>query len=124
MVPSDDKFDSLESMIRDAGDYLEVCGDLRPRLLEAARDGERERLTGRCITMLAACLVGIGALWASSGQATLPTRPLLERDLLTVRSSEELMQAASEVDVSGEWGVVEMFCRLKQRQSEVLRNSI
>jgi hypothetical protein len=111
----------IEAMIRDAGDYIDVSADLRPKTLETARANKQETSSRFRIEILAVCIILL----------SLSTRPFAERptggsllhsdltaDNVELYATARLKSLETSDDVS--WSLVEAFRELRQRQSSVI----
>ena len=109
---SNPEFEDLEKIIRAAGRYVMVSDDLRPRTLEDARDLGRQRREIRhlgLVSVLGVALWGLSFAFVSSANAY--------REAWVAPSGEDLQRLACEIGAmtndSREWGLVEVFERLR-----------
>jgi hypothetical protein len=110
---------SIEHTIRAAGDFVRPSDDLRPRVIEAAKEHcGRQRAKQRTVLIVGAC-----------GLLALTTAPLLEMMVLRSRlnatpSSQELQQQAirysTDTNVGPHWGLTEAFKELRHTQARKL----
>lgn len=113
---SHEPIDDIEALIRSAKDYVHASDDLRPRILEAARSQRGEQ---RALGYLrqAAIVLAIFGLLTMARQGTADHA---EPALLAAVSAESLLSAAA---ADGNWGLVDSFTELRQRQAELLGTS-
>lgn len=113
--------ETIEGMLRAAGNYVVPSDDLRPRILEAAREyrGNRRserRLAGYALTTL--------LLWV----LCLPLVDDLDvlRSKLASPSAFELQQRALEITADKgfdpNWAMAEVFTQLRHTQAELFGN--
>jgi hypothetical protein len=113
-----DGFDDLEATIRAAGSYIVPSDDLRPRVIETARERASERHNfGRLLGCAVTCLI----LWS----VYLPLRDDIDRwrDQWTGPSSAQMYARANGLRVKSElgpsWALAEAFTQLRQAQAQV-----
>jgi hypothetical protein len=109
-----------ERIVRAAGKYIEPSDDLRPRVLEAARDVCADRRSRRSILMWT--LVGAVAMLLSTffidqysqwhHRAQSPTTAEIQEDAVRISMRDR---------TSLDWGFLEAFVKLRGEQAEKLR---
>jgi hypothetical protein len=111
----DTGLDDVESLVRAAGNYVRPSRDLRPRVLETAREESRERRTQRRIWWMAAVVALLGvftmaerARWEAAAAA-----PGILVEAATLVGSPE------EGDTG--WGMVDAFTQLRRKHAAMLR---
>jgi hypothetical protein len=111
--------DEIEALIRSAGDYVRPSEDLRPRVLETARQERRERAVQRRFWQLAAVVLLCGLLTSSGGpRADTESGP----QPAALEVSEMFLRAeATPRSADPSWEMVESFYLLRLRQAELLR---
>lgn len=115
--------DGVEDLIRAAGGYVQVSEDLRPRLLEQAREYEsqqRRRHVTRLFTVLALAM----ALWGLWLRQDARTTDFSRHGLPTAGSWD--WQSAAETAMraeDGHWNMVESFLELRRRHAAALRTA-
>ncbi len=72
-----DAHESLEAMLRAAGDYVEVSTDLRPRTLEAAYQLHRDQQTRHRVTILVLAMLFVIAPLDRSSFRSPSARPMI-----------------------------------------------
>jgi hypothetical protein len=114
--------DEIEALVRAAGEYVQASEDLRPRVLESARQQRCESKAQRLIARLALGVLLATTLTASSPSGSVDARhPLASAALY--RASLPLPTAANADNDIG-WNMVEAFTEMRRQQSEVLRRSM
>jgi hypothetical protein len=113
-----DSFEELEALIRSAGNALQTSVDLRPRVLEAARQ-RRDCLSFQGLLQQAAILLLIGGLmsavvaepWgrAADHEAALGLGASLTSTDTTVSTGDP------------GWSMVESFTKVRRRQADLFR---
>ena len=113
---TEDAFESIEAMVRAAGNYVVPSDDLRPRTLEAAREICRikrteRKLGGFVLTSLCFCLLSMPladclVVWRSHSLA--PSAMEMQRRAL---------QITTEPDSNPSWGLMEAFDELRRLQA-------
>ncbi len=123
-LPRKRKFDEhdlrmIEGQIRSAGNYVVPSDDLRPRVVEAARDRLLNRFINRCfLGGVATCLL----LWSLS----MPFKEEINRlrDVWTAPSTEEVERMTQQVKTKQElgpnWALAEVFVRLREAKARTL----
>jgi hypothetical protein len=114
-----DRYESfdVESLVRQASDYVRASDDLRPRVLETARSERGERRARRRIWQSALFALLLGLFVTSICQQPALTGAGAEAP------GEQLLSEAQSTARAGEssWGIVESFTELRRRQAELLR---
>lgn len=119
-LPDENDFDwlefaELERKIRAAGGYVAPSDDLRPRILEVARERCSEQRHVRRASWLAMATI---SLWVACWPLSIWASGLREK--LTAPSSSEIQSQAIEhsqrPNGSFDWGLVEAFDRLDSLQ--------
>lgn len=131
MIDSSEQFDSLaelEAMLLSAGSYVRASDDLRPRVLETAKELRRER---RICRRLRAMLFTVALSFLCLDAVDTPLRQLLSepRDPERIVDAEDIYRFskaqifADDGDWSDEfgWGMVEAFNVMRLKQSRALR---
>lgn len=108
--------DDIEALIRSAKDYVHASDDLRPRILEAARSQRGEQRALGYLRQAAIVLAILGLLTLARRGTTDHAEPAL----LAAVSAEDLLSAAAE---DRNWGLVDSFTELRQRQAELFGTS-
>jgi hypothetical protein len=116
-----DSMDELESIVRAAGDVVFASEDLRPRVLEMARQQMRERRARRWARRLAMGVVALTTLTASNSSPD-ARRPLAAALAYPVGFSTDGVRNASGIDP--DWGMVDGFTEMRRLQAEVLRATL
>lgn len=118
---TDDPIRAVEELVRSAGGYVQVSKDLRPRVLEAARDQRSERRAQRRIRQMAVLVVLLGMFTTSLRQRPELTAapPLATAAIMESLGSPSPTPANGGSDAS--WSMVESFTELRRRQAEILR---
>lgn len=114
-----ESFDSLETIVRAAGDYIQPSDDLRPSTLEAAREACSKRRWNFRVGTLAVAVV----LLATCG---LPSRILppqegeVKKVSQVIRGYDLHRQASLRMVHAGfdsSWAMVEAFAELRKKQA-------
>jgi hypothetical protein len=115
-------FDSIELLIRAAGNYVQPSEDLRPRTLEAARDHCDDR---RAEQKLGAFAIAVLLLVSFSSPALRYADVL--RSASAGPSATEMHSRAlayeTQPDVGSNWGLTEAFTELRRTQATRLGRS-
>jgi hypothetical protein len=119
----DDSLDEVESLLREAGDYVRASEDLRPRVLEAARVQRGERRAQRWIRHLAVVVLYLALITAIGRQEfdAERTRPM---GILAAAGFHEFFSPAAIAATrcgDGDWRMLDAFTKLRRQQAEVLR---
>ncbi len=114
--------DKLEALLRLTADYVQPSRDLRPQVIEAARERQTERKLRSQLLLVSAAtfLVAIGVQFFATEP---PRRPPTRNALLGATSGEMLALAESRVvqrSAGWNWGLVDLFFRLRQQQADSL----
>ena len=116
-----DSFESLESIVRAAGGYVQPTDDLRPRTLEAARDACAHRRWNRRLGAMATAVVALALCGPLSriapsraGQAEAPSEAIRSYDL---HHEASLRTARSGLDPS--WALYDAFAELRKKQADL-----
>lgn len=109
-LPFSNPNDDLEALLRSAKDYVHPSDDLRPRVLEAARNRRQQRQWLGYLQHVAVVLMFVGALaWSMYGAA----------DFVEVASaSRDRMLSSAEKDWN--WGLVDSLTEFRRRQAVLL----
>lgn len=102
----------LEQTIFNAGSYVKASDDLRPRLVEKAKDRKRQqRIARRWSVGVLACAV----VWSVSIPVYHSLSPL--RDQVTAPFPDEVEKMALELSTQrkrvGSWGMVDAFTQIR-----------
>lgn len=115
------RFESLESIVRAAGGYIQPTDDLRPRTLEAAREAcSRRRWNFRlgavavAVILVAICDLPSRIASSRAGQAEKPSQVIRDYDL---HRQASLRMANAGFDSS--WSVYEAFADLRKKQADL-----
>jgi hypothetical protein len=114
--------DKLEALLRLTADYVQPSRDLRPQVIEAARERYIERKLRSQLLLVSAAtfLVAIGVQYF----ATEPPRPAPTRDALIGATSGEMLALAEtrvvQRSAGWNWGLVDLFFRLREQQADSL----
>jgi hypothetical protein len=113
----------IESMVRAAGDYVQVSRDLRPRVLETARTESGERRAQRSIRQMAIFFTLFAVFVAPQGQGMGSACGTCPAILAAVDSDHIFAAAEDKVARGGDlsWAMVEAFTDLRRQQADVLR---
>ncbi len=120
---SSEALELIEAAVREAGGFVQVSDDLRPRVLETSRLVRGEQ-RARCRIGKMACIAFVLALFISVAgdrmlvSATHASNPLL-MDADGVFSLAEAKSVRGDVDFT--WGMVEAFTDLRRRQANSFR---
>ncbi len=118
------EFGEIEEMVRAAGGYLEVSGDLRPRTLEEARDESRESSTRFWIAVLALAVVFLAMSSGKLGGGLSSTSPFKAS---VSANCDQLyavaLRKAAQANVDPSWSLVDAFRELRQRQSSLIEDA-
>ncbi len=128
----DDPLFDLETLVRDAGDYIQVSPAVKSRLMDEARDQHSRSLRSRWLCLAVAILSVVTGLsnrpTIHQPQPTLKSLSISDMtrlDPLRVTGVENIFLVADALDQqSSEWGVVRLYYRVQQRRSDVFRVSI
>lgn len=126
MIDARDFFESerdVESMIREASEYVRASDDLRPRVLEAARTQWRERRVRRWIRH-AAVLVLTVAFTTAAGQQGLDGERSHPIGIVAAAGFDEFLvpkSVATPRSGDGDWRMFEAFSELRRQQAQVFR---
>jgi hypothetical protein len=115
-----DSFDELEALVRAAGNVVRASEDLRPRVLETARQQLHERRGRRWVRRLAMTIVMMTTLTASSGSREAHP-PLAAALVYPAGFSGQGTPTASGTDIN--WGMVDGFTEMRRLQAEALLNT-
>lgn len=114
-----DSFDSIESLIRAAGNYVQPTRDLRPRVLEAAREHCDDRRAEQKLGAFAIALL----LLASFSSPAIRYVALM-RTASAGPSAIEMHRRAlayeAQADMGANWGLTEAFSELRRAQANRL----
>jgi hypothetical protein len=124
VINSSDSYEPLsdiETMVRSAADYVQVSNDLRPRVLEAARESSGERRARRFIQQ-AALFAALLTWCVTASVSKLDMRDeLRELSLATTGSYPISNNRVSDGASSAAWALVDAYTELRERQAGVLR---
>jgi hypothetical protein len=116
-----ESFDSLESIVRAAGGYVQPTDDLRPRTMEAAREScSRRRWNFRlgavAIVVIALAISDLPSriMASQAGQLDNPSQVIRGYDL---HEQASLRMAHTGFDSS--WAVYEAFAELRKKQADL-----
>ena len=119
--------EQIEAVILAAGGYVQASEDLRPRVLESARIGYRERRARHWIghsaflvLLVALCTATVGGRAQVLSTSAADSR--LAADANAVYSLAETKVVLGQVDFG--WGMVEAFTDVRRRQAESLRRAL
>lgn len=105
-----DSLEELEALVRSAKDYVHPSDDLRPRVLEAARS---QRRVMSYLRHAAVALVMVGTLFTGlHGTSAL---------VLSPTTSDQLLSSAAR---DANWGLVDSFTELRQRQAILFGSTV
>ena len=116
--------DEIEALVRAAGEYVQASEDLRPRVLESAREQRCERTAQRLIARVALGVLLATTLTASSSPGSVDARNPLASAALYRASLPLTTTVGADADNDVGWGMVEAFTEMRRQQSEVLRRSM
>jgi hypothetical protein len=115
--------DEVESLVRAAGEVVYASEDLRPRVLEQAREQMRERRARRWVRRMAMSVVALATFSASSGDSPggyhLPVAAALA---YPGGYSDAGFIPATGMNV--DWGMVDGFTEMRRLQAEALHTSL
>ena len=112
--------EELEAFIRSAGRFVEPSDDLRPRVLEAARDQRYQRRAQDRISRAAALVLALGIFLMLLRQSTDTTA--LQPLGLPRESGSLSANATALTDQSGSaWELVDSLTELRRRQAILFR---
>lgn len=120
----DPSSDSLESLIRAAGDYVHPSADLRPRTLETAR--HRRRQQRRAGGLAIAALILAVLLPSGSGQHSHPTLfgnlsiPAISQALSKKSPGNGVALNTLQAGLGADWALVDIFTQLRRQQAALL----
>jgi hypothetical protein len=116
-----ESFDSLESIVRAAGGYVQPTDDLRPRTMEAAREScSRRRWNFRlgavAIVVIALAISDLPSriMASQAGQLDNPSQVIRGYDL---HEQASLRMVHTGFDSS--WAVYEAFAELRKKQADL-----
>jgi hypothetical protein len=110
----------IEALVRSAGSYVQASRDLRPRVLETAREERDEQRLARRIWQAAVLVVLIATFLMSPRHR--PEVPDRGTSPTAAHPGEySLFPEASEGYGDFNWGMVESFTEMRRRQAELLR---
>lgn len=108
--------DPLESLIAAAGGYVHPSDDLRPRVLEAARERSRRRRGQRRLLAIAGGISGVLILmtsaWLGFGSVGPSLTPVAATDL-----HHQALVVATRTGVDPAWGLYEAVVELRHDQA-------
>lgn len=122
----DEPFYDIEAMLREASEYVRASDDLRPRVLEAARQQHGEQRAQRCIRHVAMFVLLLAFFTAADWHGLDDQRSRPIGRLLATRFDEVFSSAVgtSTRNGDGDWRMIEAFTELRRQQAQVLRLSI
>jgi hypothetical protein len=122
--PNGTEFCDVEQMVRAAGGVLAVSDDLRPRILEEAREERRETSTRSRIVVLAVLVAFVGACVGEVRGRLASTSAL---KTVVTGNHDELFAAAQrkavESRVDPSWSLADAFRELRQSQSRLIEDA-
>lgn len=119
----DPSWAEVEALVRAAGQYVVPSDNLRPRVLEAAREKRNDQRGRRKILQCVAAILLCGAL-------SLPLAERMEvwRDHTKSPSANDLelraIQLSSRSNDGPHWGLLEAFNQLRESQATRLQRSL
>ncbi len=124
VIDSSDCYEPLseiEAMVRSAADYVQVSNDMRPRVMEAARERSGERRARRFIHQ--AGLFAALLMWCvTASVGRLDMRDDLRDLTLATTGSYPISNNRISGGASGAaWALVDAYTELRERQADVLR---
>lgn len=131
-LPADNSLGNIEALINSAGDYLDVSPDVRPELLESARQQARDQRRSRwlglvVVAMLLVSLLAINpAPRSPSAQLSdLTTSELAQLDPLRIKNTADLFLLANAMpQAEPSWKMVHAFCKVQRRRSDLFRDAL
>jgi hypothetical protein len=124
LIDSSDSYEPLshiEAMVRSAANYVQVSNDLRPRVLEAAREKSGERRARRFIRQ-AALFAALLTWCVTASVSRLDIRDDLRELTLATTGSYPISNNRISGGASSEaWALVDAYTELRERQADVLR---
>ena len=113
----------VEQLIRQAAFYVDVSEDLRPRVLENARDRQVRRSSARRATLLLVAMIALGSslerlssYWrASSASVVDRTVCPTAVDIFSLTDSDSHSLGGADA-----WSVAQAFVELRTRQAQLL----
>jgi hypothetical protein len=116
-----ESFDSLESIVRAAGGYVQPTDDLRPRTIEAARESCSRRRWNFRLGAVAMVVIALAIsdlpsriMASQAGQLDNPSQVIRGYDL---HEQASLRMAHTGFDSS--WAVYEAFAELRKKQADL-----
>ena len=116
-----ESFDSLESIVRAAGNYVQPTDDLRPSTLEAAREACSQRrwnfrigALAMVVILLAICDLPSRIFPSLVGQVERPSQVIRSYDL---HRQASLRMVHPSFDST--WAMVEAFVELRKKQADL-----
>ncbi len=123
--PNDDGIGAdLEDLVRQAGGYVRPSEDLRPRVLESAHSVCGEQRTRSRVSRLASFVLVLSGWTSTVGEAGTTSSAAAGFSRHVVDAEELFDSAQARAVVRGiefDWGLVEVFSDLRDRQAETLR---
>ena len=113
----------IEQLIRQAASYMDVSDDLRPRVLEDARDQQVRRNSARRATLLLVALIALGsglqglsAHWRASPASVVDgTVSPTTIDVFSVARLDSHSLGSADA-----WSLAQAFVELRSRQAKLL----
>jgi len=116
-----ESFDSLESIVRAAGNYVHPTDDLRPSTLEAARKASSRRRWNFRLGAVAVVVILL-AICDLPGRVAASRAGQVERLSQVIRGYDLHRQASLRVTRTGfdsSWATYEAFFELRKKQAEL-----
>ena len=115
-LPPDD-YRAIEQAIRQAGNYVRPSDDLRPRVVEAAKDQRGQQRVRRTASgmMLA---FGLLILVATPSMKLIADRVERSQAPTSDEMQQQAMHYSSQSGVGPNWGLTEAFTRLREMQAD------
>jgi hypothetical protein len=110
---------SIEHTIRAAGNFIRPSDDLRPRIIEAAKERCRQQRARRRVAVAVAACVMV-ALSVVPALERLVTRSKLNATPSSTELQQQAIHHAAETGVGPNWGLTEAFKQLRKTQAKKL----
>jgi hypothetical protein len=110
----------LEALIRGANNYVRPSEDLRPRVLEAARQAAGERRARMLVGRLAALVIVTATLITSLNPHIQPGFLVASQAAISLEAPVFPPNGEAEGDASS-WRMVEAFTQLRRQHAQLLR---
>lgn len=110
---------SIEHTIRAAGNFIRPSDDLRPRIIEAAKErcGQQRAMRRVAVSIAASIVIAI-----SVGPliGTMVTRSKLNATPSSIEMQQQAIHHSAETGVGPNWGLTEAFKQLRKTQAKKL----